>query len=120
MKRFWTILFTAAVLIGLAGCASQDELILPMPENARLIDVRSENEFNAGHLKGAQLIPHTEIGKKIQSIAPDKDTPLYLYCRSGRRVGIAIDALKKLGYKKLYNLGGMEEARQKTDLPIVK
>lgn len=120
MKRFWSMFCLAAALIGLAGCATQEEVLLPMPENAVLIDVRSEKEFQAGHLKAAVLIPHTEIGSKIGAVAPDKDTPLYLYCRSGRRVGISIDVLKKLGYNELYNLGGMEEARQKTGLPVVK
>lgn len=120
MKKFRTLLWMAAALFGLAGCASQEQIPLPMPEQARLIDVRSEKEFNAGHLKGALLIPHTEIGEKIRNTVPDKETPLYLYCRSGRRVGIAIGVLKELGYKELYNLGGMNDAREKTGIPIIK
>lgn len=119
MKKIRTFLLMMGALLGITGCATREQIPLPMPENARLIDVRSENEFNAGHLKGALLIPHTEIGEKIKNTVPDKDTPLYLYCRSGRRVGIAIGVLKELGYKTLYNLGGMEDARQKTGLPIV-
>ena len=78
-----------------------------------LLDVRSAGEFAEGHLDGAINIPHTEIAEKISAAVPDKESELYLYCRSGRRVGIAIEALEKLGYKNMHNLGGMEEARQK-------
>lgn len=120
MKSLRSILFVAAALLGLSGCASPDETIPPMPENACLIDVRSESEFRSGHLKGALLIPHTEIGEKIQNTVPDRETPLYLYCRSGRRVGISIEVLKELGYKALYDLGGLDEAQERTGLPIVK
>lgn len=81
-----------------------------MSEKAVLIDVRSAEEYNAGFHPGAVNIPHTEIAEKISAVAPDKTTPLYLYCRSGRRVGIAMENLKKLGYQTMYNLGGFEEA----------
>ena len=84
-----------------------------LPAGALLIDVRSVEEFNAGHLAGAVNIPHTEIAEKISGVAKDKSTPLYLYCRSGRRVGVAIEALEKLGYKNTHNLGGLEDARKK-------
>ena len=96
---------------GCSGSGSKD--IAALPENAILIDVRSVEEFNAGHIAGAVNIPHTVIAEKISSVTNDKSTPLYLYCRSGRRVGIAMESLKNSGYKTMYNLGGMEEAEEK-------
>ena len=80
---------------------------------AILLDVRSADEFAEDHIPGAINIPHTEIAEKISAVAPDKSCELDLYCRSGRRVGIAIEALEKLGYKNTHNLGGLEDARKK-------
>ena len=83
-----------------------------MQKNAVLIDVRSAEEFSSGHLQGAVNIPHTEIAEKISGVAAAKNTPLYLYCRSGRRVGLAMEVLQKLGYTVMFNLGGYEEAKK--------
>ena len=95
----------------LGGCSAPERL--EMKENAVLIDVRSMEEYQSRFIPGAVNIPHTEIGEKIVAVAPEKDTPLYLYCRSGRRVGIAMEILKKLGYSDMVNLGGYEEAKEK-------
>ena len=99
---------------GCSGAGSNDQKSLPA--GAVLIDVRSVEEFNTGHLAGAVNIPHTEIAEKISLVAKERSTPLYLYCRSGRRVGIAMEALKNSGYTVMYNLGGMEEAAEKLNL----
>ena len=109
------LLYTASAVILAAavfsGCCKQKkEEVPPMDGKTVLIDVRSEEEFNSGHHAGAVNIPHTQISEKISTVAPDKNTPLYLYCRSGRRVGIAIETLKTLGYQTMHNLGGFEEA----------
>ena len=100
-----------------ANCSGGgDDATKPLPPGALLIDVRSAEEFDTGHLAGAINIVHTEIAEKISAVAPDKSTPLYLYCRSGRRVGIAMEALKNSGYTTMYNLGGMEEAAKKLNI----
>ena len=99
---------------GCSGAGNNDQKSLPA--GAVLIDVRSAEEFNTGHLAGAVNIPHTEIAEKISLVAKERSTPLYLYCRSGRRVGIAMEALKNAGYTVMYNLGGMEEAAEKLNL----
>ena len=56
-----------------------------------LVDVRTSREFAAGALPGALHIPHFRIAEGITGMAPDKDTPIVLYCRSGRRSSIAQD-----------------------------
>lgn len=77
------------------------------------IDVRSQGEYEAGHVEGAINIPHTEITGRIAGVTEDKTTPLYLYCRSGRRSSIATDALQQMGYSHVVNVGGYEDARTK-------
>lgn len=78
---------------------------------ALLIDVRTPEEFASGALPDAKLIPHGEIAARITSIAPDKHTPIVLYCRSGRRSSIAQDELLALGYTQVINAGGYEQLK---------
>jgi phage shock protein E len=77
------------------------------------VDVRTAQEYAAGHVDGAVNIPYTEIVERIGEVADDKDTALYLYCRSGRRSGIATEALEAAGFTHVVNAGGLEDARQK-------
>lgn len=72
------------------------------------IDVRSADEFQAGHLKDALNIPHTEIAARIHEVTQDKNAEIQLYCRSGRRSGLAEAELKKLGYTNVHNAGAYE------------
>ncbi len=85
-----------------------------------LIDVRTEPEWNEGHLQGAILIPYEKIGDEIEKVAPDRKTRVILYCKSGRRSGIAQDALKKLGYEDVINNGSVKETSEKLKIPVVK
>ncbi|MDO4430340.1 MAG: rhodanese-like domain-containing protein [Lonepinella koalarum] len=73
------------------------------------IDVRSAEEFAQGHLSGAINITHTEIAEKIAQVSPNKDEPIHLYCRSGRRAEAALNELKKLGYSNVTNHGGYDD-----------
>ncbi|QKE63604.1 rhodanese-like domain-containing protein [Aquipseudomonas campi] len=79
-----------------------------------LIDVRSADEFASGALPGAQLIPHDQIGARIAAVVPDKNTPVVLYCRSGRRSSQAQDELRALGYTQVMNAGGYEQLKLAT------
>jgi phage shock protein E len=82
-----------------------------------LIDVRTKEEWNRDHIAGAILISHDRIGTQIAGIIPDKKAPIALFCRSGRRSGIALDVLKAMGYDHAENLGGIQDARRKMNLP---
>ena len=77
------------------------------------IDVRTVEEYNAGHLEGAINIPYDEIEQKIEAVSADKNTDIQLYCRSGRRSGIALETLRGLGYSKVTNAGAYEQLKQK-------
>lgn len=76
-----------------------------------VIDVRTQEEFDSGHVEGALHIPHTEIGDKIAAHVSDKDQKIAVYCKSGGRSGMAMETLKGLGYTQVENLGGLEDAR---------
>jgi phage shock protein E len=88
--------------------------------SAVVIDVRTESEWNEGHLEGAVLIPYDRIEAGITTAAVDKKSRIYLYCRTGRRTGIAFDVLKKAGYEDLVNLETLENASKTLNRAIVK
>ena len=76
------------------------------------IDVRSAAENRLDGIPGDANIPHEEIGDAIGTLVPDKSTEIVLYCRSGRRSGIALETLQRLGYTDVRNAGGIAEARK--------
>lgn len=77
------------------------------PGQARLIDVREEDEFQEGHLPKAELYPLTSFVQSVQGGAFEKDQVLLVYCRSGARSGQACDYLRSQGYQQAYNIGGV-------------
>ena len=72
-----------------------------------IIDARTEEEFNEGHIEGAILIPEYEIGERAEKELLDKEQLLLVYCRSGRRSKIAAQALADLGYTNVKEFGGI-------------
>lgn len=79
---------------------------------AHWVDVRTAQEYATGHVEGAVNIPYTEIVERVGEVTVDKDATVYLYCRSGRRSGIAAEALEAAGFNNVVNAGGLEDARQ--------
>lgn len=69
------------------------------------LDVRTAEEYQAGHLSDAVNIPHEQIATQIASVAPNKDAPIHLYCHSGRRADLALQTLRQLGYTQVHNHG---------------
>jgi phage shock protein E len=112
MIRKTTAVILIALTGALVGCFGPKGGKMKLPDNAVLLDVRQADEFNAGHIEGAVLVPHDTIAEKVGAVVPNKNTPVYVYCRSGRRSAIAVEAMKKLGYTNLTDLGGMEEAKR--------
>jgi phage shock protein E len=112
MRRLIT---TLGLLISLPLMAGEAELnaavtALQSPD-AVLIDVRTAEEFAAGALPGAEQIDLEQIATRISAIAPEKSTPIVLYCRSGRRSSIAEESLQAMGYSNLINAGGYDELK---------
>ena len=82
--------------------------LLDTAPDAVLLDVREEEEYVTGHARGAQLLPFEEItAGTAAALIPQKDTPVLLYCRSGRRSAVAAEKLLRLGYRRLYDIGGL-------------
>jgi phage shock protein E len=116
MKSIKTLLFTIVLgVLTAAAFAAENGVTAPL-----IIDARTEAEWNEGHLEGAVLIPFDRIAQGITTYASDKNTEIVLYCRTGRRSGIALETLKKSGYTNLKNLGSKENAAKELRRPIVK
>lgn len=72
-----------------------------------IVDARTTEEFNEGHIEGAILIPEYEIGERAEKVLPHKNQLILVYCRSGRRSKIASQALADLGYTNVKEFGGI-------------
>lgn len=72
-----------------------------------IVDVRRQDEYNAGHIPGAILIPNESIDKERPKELPDLDQIILVYCRSGRRSKEASGKLAKMGYTNIYEFGGI-------------
>ena len=117
-KLLNTILSATAILFPLTTSANTThklEQSAVQPENAKgiWIDVRSAEEFNSGHLQNAVNIPHDQIIEGIKVVSSDKNAPINLYCRSGRRAEVALNELKKAGYTNVTNHGGYDDLVKK-------
>ncbi len=107
MKRCAS-LFALLISACLTTASSQAQL----RDNGVWIDVRSPGEFREDHLPQAVNIPWDGIETGIHALEVTKATPIYLYCASGRRSGIAMERLQRVGYSNVINAGGLEQARQ--------
>jgi len=105
-------LFLLFSLQGFAGQSAATETEIHNDASPIWIDVRTDGEYQAGHLDAAIHIPYEEIEDRINALQLAADQPIYLYCVSGRRAGIALETLSGLGYTRLTNMGSFEEAQQ--------
>ena len=87
---------------------------------ARLIDVREESEWEAGHALGAQHIGKGVIERDIEERVPDKNTELILYCGGGFRSALSADNLQKMGYTNVASMSGGWRAWQAAGAPVEK
>ena len=120
--RKWIVILLVALL--LTACAQPEEnqqqeavyvnitaqeakQIMDTQEGYVILDVRSQEEFDGGHIPGAILIPDTEITEKAEQVLTDKNQLILVYCRSGRRSKLAAEALVELGYTNIKEFGGI-------------
>ena len=87
--------------------AQQAKEIMDSEKDYVIIDARTQEEFDEGHIKGAILIPEYEISNRAEKELTDKDQLILVYCRSGRRSKIASQALVDLGYTNVKEFGGI-------------
>lgn len=89
--------------------ASQAKTIMDSGDPYILLDVRTKEEHQERHIRGAILIPYTEIKDRAAFVLPDKDALVLVYCRSGRRSAIAAKELIRMGYTQVYDFGGIND-----------
>lgn len=94
-----------------------DETIERQKNGARLIDVREDNEWEAGHAAGAIHLGRGVIERDIVQTFPDKTTELILYCGGGYRSALAADNLQKMGYTNVFSMDGGWTAWQQAKAP---
>lgn len=72
-----------------------------------ILDVRTESEYDSGHIPNSVLLPYDQISEQAESFLPDKDSKIVVYCHSGRRSAIAAEELSDLGYTNIIDFGGI-------------
>lgn len=124
MKKLKCILFTIVVLAFVAACdkgekgnlsntgfisitSEEAKNIMDSEENYVILDVRTQEEYDEGHIKNAVLIPDYEINEMAENMLPDKEQLILVYCRSGRRSKIASENLADMGYSNIREFGGI-------------
>ena len=118
-KRFLIALLTFTLPLGCVGCSDGDSATYEQISGAEakalmdsesgyiIIDARTQEEYDQGHIPGAIMIPEYEIANRAEKEIPDKDQLILVYCRSGRRSKIAAEELVKLGYTNVKEFGGI-------------
>ena len=114
------MLLTLALPFGCVGCVSdggsatyeqisgaEAKALMDSEIGYIIIDARTQEEYDQGHIPGAILIPEYEIADRAEKELPDKNQLILVYCRSGRRSKIAADELVKLGYTNVKEFGGI-------------
>ena len=87
--------------------AEEAKQIMDSEEGYIILDVRTQEEYDQGHIPGAIVISHEKISEKAEEVLTDKDQLILVYCRSGRRSKIAAEALVELGYTNIKEFGGI-------------
>ena len=118
-KRFLIALLTLALPFGCVGCSdggsatyeqisgAEAKALMDSESGYIIIDARTQEEYDQGHIPGAILIPEYEIADRAEKELTDKDQLILVYCRSGRRSKIAAEELVKLGYTNVKEFGGI-------------
>ena len=118
-KRFLIALLTLALPFGFVGCSdggsatyeqisgAEAKALMDSKSGYIIIDARTQEEYDQGHIPGAILIPEYEIADRAKKELPDKAQLILVYCRSGRRSKIAAEELVKLGYTNVKEFGGI-------------
>lgn len=117
MKRqFWAAMLCLCMAL-LTACSGKAGWETISPEEAKslmeqeteyvLLDVRTQEEYDAGHIQGAILLPDTEVEEQAETVLGDRQQLILVYCRSGRRSAASAEMLAKLGYTNVKDFGGI-------------
>lgn len=118
-----------SAVVGCAGSGVQGEATISQREMFErieagkaplILDVRSDEEFSEGHLRGAVHIPHKELQARVSELAAHKTDEIVVYCRSGVRAGMAEKVLREAGFTQVRDLDGHILLWQKNGYPLVQ
>lgn len=123
------VLIAAAVLVSTSACeraATGVEPIAPAELAARIkkgtapiiLDVRTREEYAAGHIPGAVNIPHDELAERLERVPATKSEEIVVHCERGGRAGAAEETLSAAGYTNLRDLSGHMQGWQEQGLPV--
>ena len=104
------VLAVAYIYMKRSSQISSNDATEYLRSGAMVIDVRSQNEFDSGHIMQAHNIPLDRVDVLVPTAVRDKNKVLLLHCASGVRSGLAKKKLEALGYKNVFNLGSYERA----------
>ncbi len=93
---------------------------LAAARGVRLIDVREDNEWLAGHAAGAEHLGKGIIERDIETAVPDRRAELILYCGGGYRSALVADTLQRMGYENVYSMAGGWKAWRDAGFPTEK
>jgi rhodanese-related sulfurtransferase len=127
-RAFHTLVFWLALVVT-AGCGSPVADTDPVPAAellARLeagtapliLDVRTPEEFAAGHIPGAVNLPHTSLSERLGELGDDPDREIVVHCKSGRRAALAQAALGQAGFTRIRHLDGDMDGWLAAGLPV--
>ena len=128
MRKIWSVIIISILLLCACGeqkvihlqkeeeiaymqiTAEQAKEIMDTQEDALVVDVREQSEYDEGHIPGAILLPVGTISEETAaSVIIDKEKLVLIYCRSGNRSKTAAQALVDLGYTQVYEFGGIRD-----------
>jgi rhodanese-related sulfurtransferase len=120
VQRFLAPLVLGSALV-VAGCSgSSASLDTEQVASSIIIDVRTPEEFSAGHLDGAVNYDVSDGTLEMSLSSLDPQADYIIYCRSGNRSAVAVDIMKSAGFTSLVDLGSMENASSETGIAIVQ
>ena len=109
-----------ARLRGFQNASPTETIQMINRDDAIVLDVREDSEFNTGHILNSIHIPQGHLKTRLGELEKHKGKPIIIGCRSGHRSGKACAMLKKEGFDTVYNLAGGVMAWQSANLPLVK
>ncbi|WP_066894060.1 rhodanese-like domain-containing protein [Clostridium nigeriense] len=128
MKKFLIVILTALSIFIISGCSNLNKDVNNINEinkiikisavqakeemkdsNTIVLDVRSQEEYNNGHIENSILIPIDNLEDDAETKLINKDQKILIYCRSGNRSEKAADLLLQMGYTNIYDFGGIND-----------
>lgn len=114
-KNLKTLIIMLAFIAMLVSCSATSEYVKLTPQEAQsmmtgnhvILDVRTQEEYDNGHIANAVLLPDDEIKEKVEEIISDKNQTIFVYCQTGIRSERASKQLLDIGYTTVYDIGGI-------------